>query len=91
MTAKDLDDTLKTIAANAKAMREAGVTGRVVAGGVEFELAPDAAPVHAVKQLPDVVVAPLDDETTFGTDGVPRRRRPSNHAAARSEFEGSEP
>jgi hypothetical protein len=86
MTAKDLDDTLKTIAANAKAMRDAGVTGRVVAGGVEFELAPDAAPVVA-KQLPDVVVSPLDDETTFGTDGVPQRRRPTNHAAARSEFE----
>jgi hypothetical protein len=84
---KDLDDTLKTIAANAKAMREAGVTGRVVANGVEFELAPDAAPLVA-QQMPEVPPPdPLNDAVTFGTDGVPQRRRPSNHAAARSEFE----
>lgn len=82
----DLDAVLKTITANAKAMREAGVTGRVVAHGVEFELAPDAAPMMPAQQLPERPVDPIDDEVTFGTDGVPQRRRPSSDAA-RAAFE----
>lgn len=83
----NLDEILKTIAANAKAMRESGVTGRVVANGVEFDLAPDAAPLVA-QQLPAQPPAdPLNDEVTFGTDGVPQRRRPISQDATRREFE----
>lgn len=87
MTAKDLDDTLKAIAANAKAMRDAGVTGHVVAHGVEFYLA-DQTPVPVLQQMPDPpAVDPIDDEVTYGTDGVPQRRKPFNRDAARAEFE----
>lgn len=85
---KDLDSTLKTIAANAKAMRDAGVVGRVVANGVEFELASaepqPALPAQASEPRP---LDPLDDGVTFGTDGPPRRRQPLNHDAVRAEFE----
>lgn len=89
MTAKDLDETLKTIAANAKAMRDAGVVGRVVANGVEFELASvDLAPVPLAQQASaPKEVDPLDDEVTFGTNGVPQRRKPFKPDAARAEFE----
>jgi hypothetical protein len=88
MTAKDLDDTLKTIAANAKAMRDAGVVGRVVANGVEFELdSPEPPPVPLVQTSDASPVAPLDDAVTYGTSEVPTRRRPLSHDAARAEFE----
>jgi hypothetical protein len=88
MTAKDLDDTLKAITANAKAMRDAGVVGRVVANGIEFELGP-AEPDQAtfVQQDAARAVDPMDDEATYGTDGVPKRRRPFNHDATRADFE----
>jgi hypothetical protein len=89
MTAKDLDDTLKAIAANAKAMRDAGVVGRVVANGVEFELAsaePEPSPLMQQMSEPREV-DPLDDAATYGLDEVPRRRKPLGHDAMRSEFE----
>lgn len=89
MTAKDLDDTLKTIAANAKAMRDAGVIGRVIANGVEFELGShDQMPLVELQQKDSArAVDPIDDEVTYGTDGVPKRRKPLDHDAARAEFE----
>ena len=88
MTAKDLDDTLKTIAANAKAMRDAGVIGRVVANGVEFELDRPDPPKMATKQaIAEPEPDPINDPDTFGADSIPRRRKPFSKDAARAEFE----
>lgn len=88
MTAKDLDDTLKAIAANAKAMRDAGVVGRVVANGVEFELASTEPVAPLVQQASEPrQVDPLDDAATYGSDEVPKRRKPMSHDAMRNEFE----
>ena len=90
MTAKDLDDTLKTIAANAKAMRDAGVVGRVVANGVEFELDSSehsSSSTLAQQTVDESAVAPIDDADTYGAAEVPKRRKPYDHDAARAEFE----
>lgn len=89
MTAKDLDDTLKTIAANAKAMRDAGVVGRVVANGVEFELdsTERLPPQQLGQQVEESAVSPLDDAATYGGAEVPKRRQLLDHDAARAEFE----
>lgn len=89
MTAKDLDDQLAAIARHAKPLRDAGVVGRVTIGDVAFELdtpEPQAAPVAV--RMPDKVESdPLKDPDTFGTDGVPQRRKPFSNDAARAEFE----
>lgn len=74
--AKDLDETLATIARQAKALRDAGVTGRVSVGLISFELEraepPPAPPVQA-EQAPAESSDPLDDGATYGGH-VPRRR-----------------
>jgi hypothetical protein len=88
MLAKDLDDTLKTIAARAKELRDAGVVGRVTIGDIAFELdAPEPQPAVTVQLSDKGEVDPLKDPDTFGTDGVPKRRKPFSHDAARAEFE----
>lgn len=89
MTAKDLDDTLKTIAANAKAMRDAGVVGRVVANGIEFELASSepAQQQHVQQTAEESDVSPLDDPATYGASEVPKRRKSLDQESARAEFE----
>lgn len=64
MSAKDLDEQLKTIAARAKELRDAGVTGRIKIGDVSFELVgADPAPPPAQDEEPK---NPLDDADTYG-------------------------
>ena len=88
MTAKDLDETLATIAKRAKDLRDAGVFGRVTIGDVEFEIAgPEPELPMVIQQAGPENSSPLDDADTFGADDVPRRRKPLSHDEARSEFE----
>lgn len=75
--AKELDETLATIVKQAKALREAGVTGRVSVGLISFELAsaePPAAPAATTEQAVEEEPNPLDDGATYG-GYVPTRRR----------------
>jgi hypothetical protein len=73
MKAKDLEEQLATIAAKAKALRDAGVVGRVTIGDVSFELA-DIIPTP-MPQSGDQQQSALDDGDTFG-GSVPERKGP---------------
>ena len=77
MTAKDLGETLAVIADKAKALRDAGVVGRVTVDGVSFEVgelvareATGAAPATNENEAPANV---LDDPDLYG-GFVPQRR-----------------
>lgn len=77
MTAKDLDDTLKTIAANAKALRDAGVVGQVTIGEVTFCLEGGGPPPMPLgERQDDEPTGDLDDPDTFGGQMPQRRRGP---------------
>ena len=74
MTTKELAETLSTIADKAKALRDAGVVGRVSIGDVSFELAEDV--LEPIPAIPPVDVgrgSALDDPDTYG-GYIPRRR-----------------
>lgn len=64
MTAKDLDEQLKTIAARAKELRDAGVIGRVTIGDIKFELVGAEPPAPASQH--DEPTNPIDDPETYG-------------------------
>lgn len=72
MTGKQLEEHLTTIAAKAKALRDAGVVGRVTIGDVSFELA-DVLPPPAPQSVDDQRA--LDDPDTFG-GAMPERKGP---------------
>lgn len=62
----DLDQQLKTIAENARRLRDAGISGTVKVGDVEFTLEPpDAPPEQRTDQAPSSTNS-LDDATTYG-------------------------
>jgi hypothetical protein len=73
MKAKDLEEQLATIAAKAKALRDAGVVGRVTIGDVSFELA-DIIPTPLPQSDTDQGSA-LDDPDSYG-GSVPERKGP---------------
>lgn len=77
MTAKQLEETLTTIATAAKSLRDAGVTGLVTVGDVSFSVeaseAVPAAATHAAPATPEFGSA-LDDPDTFG-GYVPQPRK----------------
>lgn len=88
MTAKDLDDTLVTIAKRAKDLREAGVFGHVTVGDVEFDVAsPEPVLPLVIQRSGPEEPSPLDDAATYGSDEVPKRRKALSHDEARAEFE----
>ena len=65
MTPDQLDKTLSTIAARAKELRDAGVTGRIQVGDIAFDLGggePPSVPAHPEQEPAN----PLDDPATFG-------------------------
>lgn len=82
MTAKDLSETLTAIADLTKALRDAGVVGRVHVGDVSFEIGEQlsSAPATQHDAQPQ---NPLDDPDTFG-GFIPQRRviepRPTEEA-----------
>jgi len=84
---EDLDKTLRAIAVNAKALREAGVYGRVTIGDITFELDAPTAAVEVTRQPDKIESDPLNDPATYGADSVPQRKRPFSNDATRSEFE----
>jgi hypothetical protein len=69
----DVKDTLSAIVESAKALREAGVVGRVQIGDVSFELALPASDIRTVQDGSDG--DPLNDPATYG-GFIPRRRMP---------------
>lgn len=71
MTTKDLDEALTTIAAKAKALRDAGVIGRVTIGEISFDLS-DATPSAVTLSRDGVESDPIDDGATFGAERVPQ-------------------
>ncbi len=74
MDAKQLDETLTTIANRAKALRDSGVVGRVSVGDVSFDLAsPEPVPAVPVMATQDNIGSPLDDPDTYGGH-LPQRR-----------------
>jgi hypothetical protein len=80
MTNKQLEETLATLAAKAKDLRQAGVT-RVAIGDIELELAepePPPAPPPVDERQPKSEDdgrrrSAIDDPDTFGGE-IPRRR-----------------
>lgn len=73
MTAKELDETLKTLIANGKGLREAGYT-RLEVGDVTLELgAPEPASVTVQSPSGQDDTDPLNDANTFGGH-IPMRR-----------------
>jgi hypothetical protein len=78
MTAKQLAETLTTIAEKAKALREAGVVGRVQIGDVSFEVGELEQPAPVQTTQPSNGAHSTDafeDPDTYG-GYVPTRRRP---------------
>lgn len=73
MTANELAEKLTTIADKAKALRDAGVVGRVSVDGVSFELA-DNAPAPTLTAQHDDSLADIDHPDTYG-GFIPQRRR----------------
>lgn len=71
MTASELAEKLTVIADKAKALRDAGVVGRVDVDGVSFELGEAALP--AGPQFEEAPGTPLDDKDTYG-GFIPQRR-----------------
>lgn len=61
----DLAAQLKIIAEHAKLLRDAGITGTVCVGGVEFTLRDDT-PAPVTKPAPDEPRGTLDDHVTYG-------------------------
>lgn len=78
MTAKELEETLTTIATKAKALREAGVVGRVTIGDISFALegGVQPLPVPTQEQADDEPTGDLDDPDTFGGQMPHRRKAP---------------
>jgi hypothetical protein len=74
MNPQQLDEILKSIATNAKGLREAGISGRVVVFGIEFNLT-EPEPSLPVQPPTNSDVDPLDDPDTFGGE-MPIRRTP---------------
>jgi hypothetical protein len=73
MTGKQLEEHLTTIAAKAKALRDAGVVGRLTIGDVSFELADVMLP--PAPQQGGEQSNPIDDADTFGGT-MPERKGP---------------
>lgn len=62
----DLDQQLKTIAENARRLRDAGISGTVKVGDVEFTLEPVEQPVEQRTDQPPTSTNSLDDAATYG-------------------------
>jgi hypothetical protein len=62
----DLAEQLKTIAENARRLRDAGITGTVKVGDVEFTLEPPDRPVDQITDQAPTSTNSLDDATTYG-------------------------
>lgn len=87
MDAKQLEETLAAIASKAKALRDAGVVGRLEIGEITFELAAVEPP------RPVLVDAPVsgrgnafEEPNTFGVDvddDIPRRKKAPRAARGR--------
>lgn len=78
MNPQQFDEILKSIVANAKGLRESGISGRVVVFGVEFNLT-EPEPLMPVQPSTNSDIDPLNDEDTFGGEMPRRRTMPRAH------------
>lgn len=62
----DLAAQLRTIAENARALRDAGISGTVKVGDVEFTLEPPEAREQQQSDTSSAATNSLDDATTYG-------------------------
>lgn len=87
MTASELAETLTVIADKAKALRDAGVVGRIEVANISFEIGEAFAPTGPMHE--DAPGNPLDDKDTYG-GFIPTRRVRHEEAPASTESDEDE-